>query len=268
MPMLRESVADPPIGTIAQARPRSDSGWFYVWMAWACAFIAFASFAPTYWAPVVRGSFDGPTILHWHGLLFSAWTLLFIGQTTLAANGRISNHRALGVVGCVLALAMLVAGFGASINSIQTGIRLGFEAKSRAFSIVSLSIVSFFVVLVAVAVAYVKRPEIHKRLMLVATISILPPAFGRLILLVIAPPGAGRPFEAEPPPVPLSLAPNFLADLLLVVAIVHDWRTRGRPHPAYLIAGACLLVIQIGRVPLAGSAGWRAVTDWLLAFAA
>jgi len=66
--------------------------------------------------------------------------------------------------------------------------------------------------------------------------------------------------------VAFSLVPNLLADLLIVVAIVHDWRTRGRPHPAYLIAGGALLAVQVVRVPLSGTAAWHAVTDWLLRF--
>jgi hypothetical protein len=72
----------------------------------------------------------------------------------------------------------------------------------------------------------------------------------------------------NPPPVALSLVPNLAADLLLVVAMVHDARKRGRPHPAYLVAGACLLVLQVARVPIAGTDAWHRVTGWLLAFGA
>ena len=49
--------------------------------------------------------------------------------------------------------------------------------------------------------------------------------------------------------------------------MANDWRTRGRPHPTYLITGALMLALQIVRVPFSGTPAWRAVTDWLLALA-
>jgi hypothetical protein len=69
---------------------------------------------------------------------------------------------------------------------------------------------------------------------------------------------------ANPPPVALSLGPNLAVNLLLVIAIVHDARQRSRPHPAYLVAGACLLFVWVARVPLAGTDAWYRVTGWLL----
>jgi hypothetical protein len=69
---------------------------------------------------------------------------------------------------------------------------------------------------------------------------------------------------ANPPPVAVSLVPNLAADILIVIAIVRDIRQRGRPHPAYLVAGACLLFVQVARVPYASTDAWYLVTSWLL----
>ena len=77
-------------------RTHADASYFYVWMAGLCAFVAFAAFAPTYWAPVVSGTFVGPPILHVHGFLFSAWILFFVAQSALAASGRMAQQRAVG----------------------------------------------------------------------------------------------------------------------------------------------------------------------------
>jgi hypothetical protein len=100
--------------------------------------------------------------------------------------------------------------------------------------------------------------------MLVATISILPPAFARLLALA-----AGVPFSpGHPPPLMFSLLPSFVADLPLLAAIVWDRRREGRFHRTYLIAGACLVTLQVARVFLGPTAAWQAVTDWLLAFGA
>jgi FtsH-binding integral membrane protein len=231
-------------------------------MAYTCALIAFAGFAPTYWAPIAAGRFAGPPLLHLHGLLFSAWMLFFILQTTLVARGRVQRHRELGLLGISLATAMLFVGILASLHSVRLGIALGLEAQNRAFSIVPITIVVFFVCAVAAAVVNVSRPEVHKRLMLVATISLLPPAFARLIALA-----AGVPFSpGHPPPLAFSLLPSFASDLTLIAAILWDRRRQGRLARTYLVAGACLVALQIIRVPLGTTTAWYEVTEWLLAF--
>ena len=102
------------------------------------------------------------------------------------------------------------------------------------------------------------------RLMVVASVSLLTPALGRLVFLFLAPEGTPRPgLGGAPPPVSLSLLPSLLGDLLLVWAMVHDWRARGRPHRVYLIAGAALVAVQVLRVPLSGTPVWHAITHWL-----
>lgn len=236
----------------------------YLVLAFVCALIAFVGFAPTYWAPWASGRFAGPLILHLHGLLFSAWMIYFVLQTVWVATGRVDRHRALGLLGIALTTAMVFVGIMAALHSIRLGATLGLEAQNRAFSIVPISIVVFFAGIVAVAVANVARPDVHRRLMLLATISILPPAFARLLALA-----AGVPFSpGHPPPIAFSLVPSFASDLLLIVAIVWDRRREGRFHRAYLVAGACLLAVQLVRVPLGPTPVWLAVTDWLLAFGA
>lgn len=235
----------------------------YVRAAWACAVIAFAGFTPTYWAPVAARSFSGPPLTHLHGLLFSAWTLFFIAQATLATSGRLARHRSLGLVGIALVTAMLFVGVMAAVHSMRLGIAAGLEVENREFSIVPITIVVAFAALVAAAIANASRPDVHRRLMLVATISILPPAFARLIALV-----AGVPISpGHPPPIVFSLVPSLASDLVLLAVIGLDWRSRGRLHRTYLVAGACVVAIQLVRVPLASTSAWHAVTGWLLAFA-
>jgi hypothetical protein len=159
---------------------------------------------------------------------------------------------------------MLFAGIMAQIHSIRIGTAAGLEFENRTFSIVPITIILYFACVVAVAIANVARPQVHKRLMLVATISLLPPAIARLVGLVAAIPIA----PGHPPPIVFSLVPSFASDLLLIPVLIHDWRTRGRPHSAYLIAGAALLALQVIRVPLGSTPAWHAVTSWLLAFTA
>jgi hypothetical protein len=261
------TASSPIASPVTLPRVRAESRQFYVWMAYACAFVAIAGFTATYWAPVAAGSFVGPPILHVHGLLFSAWMLLFIAQARSAGSGRFEYHRSLGLVGISLATAMLFAGLMVAIASINGGAARGFDQQTRAFSIVPITIMLFFAATVAAAIANTRRPDVHMRLMLVASISLLPPAIARIFFFFLAPAGTPRPGLGEPPAVVFSLVPSFASDLLLVIAMANDWRTRGRPHPTYVITGVLMLALQIVRVPFSGTPAWRAVTDWLVALA-
>jgi hypothetical protein len=124
-----------------------------------------------------------------------------------------------------------------------------------------------FGIFIAVAIVNTNRTETHKRLMLVATVSLLQPALARVFFAFITGVGPGlRPGVGEPPPVAISIAPGLIGDLLIVAAIIYDWRTRGRPHPAYLIGGGALLAVQLLRAPLSATPAWGAVADFLGSF--
>src|SRR3954451_22281377 len=78
---------------------QSQTGYFYFYMALACMAVAFLGFAPTYWVPLASRSFSASSVVHFHGLLFFTWTLFFAIQTWLAASGKITRHRTIGMIG-------------------------------------------------------------------------------------------------------------------------------------------------------------------------
>jgi hypothetical protein len=243
--------------TVRPARPT-----FYVWMAGVFVLIAFTGFIPTYWAKLASGRFAGAPILHIHGTLFFTWTLFFFVQALLVARGRTLDHRSWGLAGISLATAMVCTVVLAAINSIRVADAIGMAEDARRFSYVSLSSAALFAGFVATAIVYVKRSEIHKRFMLMATIPLMQAATARIFLTLFAPADA-----KGPPPVAVSIPPGLVVDLLLVAALVHDWRTRGRPHPAYLVGGALLVGNQLLAVPLSGTAGWMAIARWVQSLA-
>jgi len=131
-----------------------------------------------------------------------------------------------------------------------------------AFAIVPLGGILFFAVVFALAIANTRQPETHKRLMLLAAISILDAAVARWFLTFLAPPG-----PPGPPPVPVTIGPALVAYLLLVVAIVADWRSRGRPHPVYIYGGAALLAVKLLNWPISMTAAWHSLAGGILALA-
>jgi hypothetical protein len=238
------------------------SSYFYVWSALACVAVAFLGFIPTYFAPLARGSFSGSPIVHIHGIVFFSWTLFFTYQTWLVANGRTMRHRDAGLIGISFATMMTLLGLLVAITSATRATALGFPGEARQFMVVPVAGISTFALLFAFAIASVRNKETHKRLMLVATASILDAGIARLFFTFLAPPLA--PGSAPVPPVGPTLPAALLADLFIVAGIVHDWRTRGRPHPAYLIAGGAVLIQQLLRAPISTSAVWDRIAVWLM----
>lgn len=56
---------------------------------------------------------------------------------------------------------------------------------------------------------------------------------------------------------------GLASDALVVVAVVYDVRTRGKPHAAYLLGGGCILLVQIAVLLGRSTAQWYEVTHWL-----
>jgi hypothetical protein len=242
-------------------RARADP--FYLRISTVFLAVAVIGFAPTYWIPLVQGSLSVHPWTHVHALFFYGWLSLFAMQASLAASGRVLRHRELGVLGVALAAGMCFVGLGMAVHSLKSSIALGFGDAARAFSIVPVTAIAMFAVLFAAAILNVKRPDVHKRLMLVATASILQAAVGRVFLFFLAP----SPSSGAPPPVAVSVLPGLVVDLLIVSAMIHDRRTRGRVHPAYWIAGVAVLAVQIARVPMSTTAAWTAIANAMLALA-
>jgi hypothetical protein len=103
--------------------------------------------------------------------------------------------------------------------------------------------------------------------MLLATIAMLPPAIARLFFAVAVGIGPGlRPGIGPPRTVESILAPTLIADALILAGVLYDIRTRGRPHPTYLIGGAVILAVQVLRVPVSTTQWWYSAAEFLARF--
>ena len=162
---------------------------------------------------------------------------------------------------------MVLVGFAVANEVLEKRLAAGFGDRARAFHIASSSLITLFGGFVFAAIVYVRRPEIHKRLMLLATVSMIPPAIARLFFAVSVGMGAGlRPGLGPPRTVESVLIPSLLADAFILAGVVYDVRTRGRPHPAYLVGGAIILAVQVLRGPASTTTWWYALADFLARF--
>jgi hypothetical protein len=223
---------------------------FYSALSLVLALTVIAGFGGTYYfagdsARTLTGKPITPMVRA-HALLFTAWVLLFVVQTALIAGRRVAVHRRMGIAGVVLAGAMAVvgvktAGAAAALGSAPGG------ADPLAFLVVPLVDIVLFVGFVAAAVAMRRNREAHKRLMLMAYISIITAAIARL-------PGV----LALGPPVFFGLTLLFVA-----AGIAYDRWSRGRVHPVYLWGGGLLAVSVPVRLAISTTAGWRSFAGWL-----
>jgi hypothetical protein len=56
-----------------------------------------------------------------HGTLFTSWIVLYNVQVLLIASDRVRTHRALGVAGAVMAMAMVPLGIVMAITAVREG---------------------------------------------------------------------------------------------------------------------------------------------------
>lgn len=238
----------------AGAAARTNERRFYSGMAAAILLINIIGFAPSYY---LRGLVEPyapmlpmTPLVHVHGALFSAWVLLFIAQTALVGAGRVDVHRKLGLAGFALLPAMIVVGL---VTSLHAALRFpGLPNISPLqFLAVPLLDIPVFALLIGTALWQRRDTQAHKRLMLIAMIGMLSPAFGRL---------------PWPPTLPLPLMAFGMPDLFLLPLIGWDLASRGRLHPATLWGGALLVGSHILRVVLMGTPGWVTFADWAVGF--
>jgi len=229
--------------SIAIGRPviRKTDRLFFSGMALASAVILFLGFLPSYF----HRSAELPPLTplyQLHGAVFTVWIVLLVAQTALVAQSRSDIHRKLGVAGAVLAAVVFIVGVAVSVETLRR------EGGVRFFAI-PLGDIIVFGVLVGTAVLQRQQSDTHKRLILLATISLLTAAVARSLGQV----GMGGP-------------PNLFygTDVLVLALVIYDLVSLGRVHPATLWGGAMVA----GLKPLLFYAAttttpWLALTDVL-----
>jgi hypothetical protein len=222
---------------------------FYILMALAMCAMVITGFSRTYY---LKAWFDTPPLtvrLHLHGLALTLWLAVFVAQAKLVSAGQLSLHKRLGIAGAVLAGLVVVTSYAAAIEAARlNGDHGGITAADRLYS--GLLVVTMFGVLVALGIAFRKRREIHKRLMLLAMLSILGPGITRAVALF-----AGH--GIRDPHIPVMSG-------LLLVALLHDWRVRGRAHWVWVVGGPLVIGLQWTRRLVGGSDVWAQIANWLI----
>jgi uncharacterized membrane protein YozB (DUF420 family) len=234
-------------GRISLSAARAREHRFFTGMALAALLIALVGFAPSYYLRSFSTAEPLTTLVHLHGGLATAWLLLFVAQTSLVSVGRSDLHRRVGPVGAVLAALFVVVGYATAITAARKGVTPPGGPPPLAFLAVPLATLFSFAVLSALGILWRRQRDTHRRLMLLATIAILPPAFARF-----------RWFGFGGPPVAIGGTCLFV-----IACMLWDRRVHGRIHPAFLWGGGLLMLSLPLRFAVTQSETWLAVARWL-----
>jgi O-methyltransferase len=218
--------------------------WFYVSMASLLLTIVAIGFARSFY---LRNTFhpghavtsDIPTYIILHGIVLTLWFLLFLAQTILIRSGHVRLHRLLGSAGACLAVVV----FSLSMLVVARSV----VRETSLVVVGDFALLILFAILFGASMRFRRKPEVHRRLMLVASISNVAPAIARW-------PGAQKML-------PLSVV---LPQLLLFAAlIIYDLALKRRVHPASAW-GVASYIIALGiSIPLALTQPGRAFVNAL-----
>ena len=237
---------------MANVWARDRANWFYLGFGLFALAVVLAGFSTTYILPMARWAFSAPPVVHLHGVSALAWVLLLIVQARLVGTRRTPLHRRLGQVGIPLALLVWATGIGTATWAAKRDLAATGTAATSNLGGTTIGL-SLFLLLIIVAVAMRRRPDWHKRLILLATIQVLWPAFFRLRHLL--------PMIPQPE-IWLALV---LAYSPVLIAAARDRFRYGRTHPVWLFVAPALILEQ--SVEFAFFDQWvlRSFGQWLYA---
>jgi hypothetical protein len=228
---------------------------FFTAMPAVILFIVFAGFTRTLFARPVFHPAPIPPYLYVHGIMLTTWFVWALVQSLLISAGKVANHRRLGTIGAFFAAAVFVAALMASFGSVSrrpfdldapasimgtglTGITVAQFRSSVVWGNI-VNAVSFGVFIVS-AVILRKRAQVHKRLMILASISIVEPALARIARWPM--------MGGEQGP----LIPTVVWSLIAAVAI-HELVTRKRLATSTVLGIVWLFIVRNGAQYIADS---------------
>jgi len=215
---------------------------FFGGMAILLCAVVFAGFFRTFFgAGFVEAPLPSP-ILPVHGAVFTAWMLLFLAQAALVSARRIAWHRSLGVAAFCLPPLMIALGVAAAIDALGRGVTIGALDPATSLALPLWNITAFAIVIFAAWKAR-RRPDAHKRLVLLATIGLSDAALGRLSWARMGIPTAAG-------------AVIGLAALLLMV-VAYDVVSLRRVHRSTVWAAPVVFAAGAFAVPLGMTAAWH-----------
>jgi hypothetical protein len=225
---------------------------FVIW-GLICLIISVVGFWPSYIAPIATGTFtDIVPMMPWHVSSTAIWLVLVVLQSTLILKGRTNLHRLIGMIGAIVAVAVVVTGVVVQIGAMGVHAAQGDQANAVSVPFFRFVALILYAICIALAIAQRGRPDWHKRWMILGTIGLLEAPISRFFL---------HGFEVS-----ASIAGPVAAIsrvLLMIAFLIWDRRTHGRYHPVSLCGAVVITIVVFGTAPIIGTAWWHEIAAQL-----
>ena len=216
--------------------------------------LIFIGFAPTYYLKGLFGTRPLPSnLVHLHGLVMTAWVVLFVVQVRLISAKQVRLHQTLGYAGIGLAALILMTGLPTALRAAKFGsTSTPPDVPPLSFLLIPVVDLVMFAMFFGAAIVYRRRPADHKRLMLLTAINFIPPAIARIPIPALQ---AWGPLWFFGFPTAIAL-----------LCVVLDARRHGRVNRMFVLGTVLLLVSYVARIALMGTPAWITVATWLTTF--
>ena len=223
--------------------------YFYFLISLLVAVVVVYGFSHTVGQNLFRPPSPRPTILYFHAALFTSWIVFFIAQSALIRTRSVKVHRRIGWFGLVLGVAIPIVGIATAIVMTRFRIKEGIQTDAAQFMIIPFFDMLAFTVAFGLAFYWRKRPEFHRRLILIAGCGLTAAAFGRFPSSVLS-------------------ANWFYAgvDALILLGVIRDLLATKRIHPVYLYGLPLLMLGQTATMytSLSNSPVWLRIAHAIL----
>lgn len=223
---------------------------FYLGLSILLAILATIGFWPQYFRPLLTGGVETDTVIHVHVTVYVGWVALFIFQCVLVATGNIRLHRRIGKFGIAYGCAVILVGLATTFVRFATKLNEGGIEAVQNTALAPITDMVLFSAFFGAAAYYRDKPELHKRLMIVAASSILIASVGRFV----------GSFDLEPTMRHTARLILWLSPILLAMGF--DLYSRKVIHPVYLIGSVAIALTNFRR-PLSYTDTWESFTHWL-----
>jgi len=213
--------------------------YFYFAMSLLMAAIVVDGFKRTVNDNLFHPAVPRPFILWIHASAFAGWVIFFIGQSTLVRIHKVSWHRSIGWFGAGLATVMVPLGIATAIIMARFDTVQLHQTGADAFLSIPFYDMIAFGVSIALAIYWRTKPELHRRLIFIATCGLMDAAFGRFDYL----------FDHN------LFFPCL--DLLILLGVARDLLVERRIHKVYLYALPLLIMGQSLAIYM-----WRSNPSW------
>jgi hypothetical protein len=219
----------------------------YLGISFVMVAIIALGFWPSYFGLLFGNELKKELFIHVHALVYVSWMALFITQISLVATRRVALHRKVGRFGMVWGMVVLVVGTVTAVLRFGTMTADGLVEPARQFVIWPLMDMVIFAVFFVPAIVYRRKPDMHKRLMIVATTNLIVAAVFRAVGLAT-------------PMMHVAFVLVWLSPI--IIAMIYDFNRQRLVHPVY-VAGAIVLTLSTFRDALVTTDSWLAFTHWL-----